>query len=496
MNVVSKRTTGMSSTKAPDLNFRPKGLYVGGQWQDSADGRSFESINPSTGEKLADLPFAGPKDVDRAVAAAKKAFAEWSRVPVKERARCLDALAKRIEENADHLALMDAVDSGNAIVGMKGDMTWTADTLRYFAGLITEIKGETSSQGPRHLNLTRRQPYGVVAKINPFNHPFRFCAEKAAAPLAAGNVVVVKGSEQAPLSSLKLGELCEGIFPPGVVNIITGDGATGSALVKHPDVRRIGFVGSVPTGRAIARDAADGLKKVTLELGGKNPIIIFPDADPKKAAAAAIKGMNMNRQGQSCSSTSRVFVHESLHRAVVDELVRLSEALPIGFPWIASNDVGPIVSQRQYERVMGFIESGKAEGAALMTGGGPPAAPELRHGFFIAPTVFDRVRPDMKIAREEIFGPVMSVLAWSDYEDMLALANGVEYGLTAAIVTNDLAKAMETADRIEAGYVWINSNGRYLGAPYGGWKQSGLGAEECFEELVSYTQVKNINMRW
>jgi betaine-aldehyde dehydrogenase len=261
-------------------------------------------------------------------------------------------------------------------------------------------------------------------------------------------------------------------------------------------VRRVGFVGSVPTGRAIARDAADGLKKVTLELGGKNPIIIFPDADPKKAASAAIKGMNMNRQGQSCSSTSRVFVHESLHKPVVDELIRLSEALPIGLPWIEKNDVGPIVSKRQYDRIIGLIESGKAEGAALMTGGGKLKSAALERGFFIAPTVFDKVTPAMRIAREEIFGPVMSVFGWSDFEDMLAKANGVEYGLTAAIVTNDLAKAMETADRIEAGYVWINSNGRYLGAPYGGWKQSGLGVEECFEELVSYTQVKNINMRW
>jgi betaine-aldehyde dehydrogenase len=447
-------------------------------------------------DKLGDVPFATEADVDRAVAAAKEGFREWSRVPIKERARCLVALAERIEAAADELAMMDAVDSGNAIVGMRGDMTWTADTLRYFAALITEIKGETSSQGPRHMNLTRRQPYGVVAKINPFNHPFRFCAEKAAAPLAAGNCVVIKGSEQAPLSSLRLGELCEGIFPRGVVNIITGDGATGSALVRHPDVHRVGFVGSVPTGRAIAREAAATLKRVSFELGGKNPIIIFPDADPKKAAAAAIKGMNMNRQGQSCSSTSRVFVHRSLHGAVTEELVKQAEALPMGVPWVKENDVGPIVSERQFDRIMGFIDSAKSDGAKLLTGGGRPDDPELRRGLFIAPTVFDEVTPAMRIGREEIFGPVMSVLTWDDYEDMIAKANGLEYGLTASIVTNDLAKAMETADRIEAGYVWINSNGRYLGAPYGGWKQSGIGEEECFSELLSYTQVKNINMRW
>ncbi len=344
---------------SPPLNFTPRGLYIGGRWVSPVAGKSFTSINPSNMEKLADIPAADEKDVDTAVKAAKTAFKEWSRVPIKERARCLELLADRIEKNADELALFDAVDAGNAIVGMHGDMIWTADWLRYCAGLITEIKGETFSQGDRHLNLTRRQPYGVVAKINPFNHPFRFCAEKAAAPLAAGNTVVIKGSEQAPLSSLRLGELCEGIFPAGVVNIVTGDGTVGSALVRHPDVQRIGFVGSVPTGRTIAIEAAATLKRVSLELGGKNPIIIFPDADPKKAAAAAIKGMNMNRQGQSCSSTSRVFVHASLHKPVIGELVKLAEALPIGPPWLKQNDLGPIVSQRQYDRVMGFIEFGK-----------------------------------------------------------------------------------------------------------------------------------------
>ncbi|HET8578433.1 MAG TPA: aldehyde dehydrogenase family protein [Methylomirabilota bacterium] len=480
----------------PSLDFAPKGLYIGGEWVPGVGDCTFETINPSTGEKLGEVPLAGEADVHRAVVAAKKAFLQWSRVTVKERARCLELLAQRIVEHTDALALMDAVDSGNAIVGMRGDMAWTAETLTYFAGLVTEIKGETASHGPGHLNFTRRQPYGVVAKINPFNHPFRFCAEKAAAPLAAGNCVVIKGSEQAPLSSLKLGELCDGIFPPGVVNIITGAGATGSALVRDPDVRRIGFVGSVPTGRAIARAAAEGLKPVTLELGGKNPIIIFPDADPKKAATAAIKGMNMNRQGQSCSSTSRVLVHRSLHGPVVDELVRQADALPVGLPWIESSEVGPIVSQRQFDRVMGFIESGKAEGAKLLTGGARPEDPALRRGLFILPTVFDGVTPAMRIGREEIFGPVMSVMPWDDDEEMLACANGVEYGLTAAIVTNDLRKAMETAERVEAGYVWINSTGRYLGAPYGGWKQSGIGQEECLDELLSYTQIKNVNMRW
>ena len=481
----------------PELNFTPRGLYVGGEWQEAAEGGRLESINPSTGECLGEVPVATEADVDRAVRAARTVFeSEWGPMPIRERAEYLERLANRLHEHRDELGLMDCVDGGNALSGMVGDVDWTVDTLRYFAGLVTEIKGETSSFGPRHLNFTRRQPYGVVAKINPFNHPFRFCAEKAAAALAAGNTVVVKGSEQAPLSSLRFGELCEGILPPGVVNIVTGGAETGSAMVRHPLVERVGFVGSVNTGRIIAREAAEGLKEVTLELGGKNPIIIFPDADPVRAAKAAIKGMNMNRQGQSCSSTSRVFVHESQHGQVLDALVAEAEALPVGLPWVDGIELGPIVSARQYERVMALIASGLEEGARLVTGGSRPEDPALANGFFISPTVFDGVDDSIRIAREEIFGPVMSVFTWSDREEVLARANALPYGLTASIVTNDLNLAMETADRVEAGYVWINSAGRYIGAPYGGWKQSGSGREECLEELLSYTRIKNVNMRW
>ena len=482
--------------KTSNLDFTPKGLYIGGDWQESASGKTFESINPSTGDHLGDVPMADEADVDRAVAAAKTAFADWSRTPIQERADLLEKLGSRMRELRDEIGLMDSLDVGNTLSGMKDDVDWSADSYRYFAGLIRQIKGETFSERPGHLNLTRRQPYGVVAKINPFNHPFRFCAEKSAAALAAGNTVVLKGSDQAPLSSLRFGELCQEILPPGVVNVLTGDAVTGRAMVRHPDVRRIGVVGSIETGKAVALDAAQDLKHVTLELGGKNPIIIFPDSDPAEAATFAIKGMNMNRQGQSCSSTSRVFVHESLHKEVREELVRQVEALPVGLPWEDGIEVGPIVSEKQYGRVCGFIESARQEGATLLTGGEPPADDKLANGFFLSPTVFDGVTPDMRIAREEIFGPVMSILVWSDYDEMLTQVNELDYGLTALIVTNDLHTAMETAERVEAGYVWINANGRYLGAPYGGWKYSGLGQEECFDELLSYTRIKNINMRW
>ena len=341
-----------------------------------------------------------------------------------------------------------------------------------------------------------RQPYGVVAKINPFNHPLRYCAEKSAPALAAGNTIVVKGSEQAPLSSLRFAEICHGIFPPGVVNVLTGDAETGAAMVRHPDVRRIGFIGSVETGRTIAREAGADLKHVSLELGGKNPIIIFPDADPNRAATLAINGMNMNRQGQSCSSTSRIFVHESIYAQVLEKLVEQAAALRIGLPWLSDSDMGPVVSQRQFDRIWRYIKLGIDEGATPVLGAIPPKDESLKSGFFILPTIFVDVTQDMKIAQDEIFGPVMAVIAWTDFEDMIEGCNSLAYGLTASIVTEDLSKAMLAAEKIEAGYVWINSSGRYLGPPYGGWKNSGIGKEECLDELLSYTQSKNINMRW
>jgi len=482
--------------KTPELGFSPKGLYIGGKWEESVKGKTFESINPANMDSLGELPLADEEDVNRAVIAAKEAFYDWSRMPIKERAGFLDALAEILQDKRDELGLMDCLDSGNTISGMKGDVDWSADTIRYFAGLIAEIKGETFSEKPGHLNFTRREPYGVVAKINPFNHPLRFCAEKSAAALAAGNTVVIKASEQAPLSSLRFAEICHEVLPPGVVNVLTGDTACGQAMVRHPDVRRVGVVGSVSTGIAIAKDAAEDLTHVTLELGGKNPIIIFSDVDPKEAASFAVKGMNMNRQGQSCSSTSRVFVHKNIHKEVIEELKILVEKLPVGLPWIESSEVGPIVSKRQYDKIMDFITSAGQEGATLVTGGCSPNDELLSNGFFIQPTVFSNVKPEMRIAREEIFGPVMSVFEWNDYENLLSIVNGLEYGLTAMIVTNNMKQAMETSERVEAGYIWINSNGRYLGAPYGGWKASGIGQEECFDELLSYTRIKNINMRW
>jgi len=478
------------------MRYTPKGLYIGGRWVPGAPRKGFVTVNPATGERLAEVPGAGEAEVGQAVGAAKQGFAEWRRFPPGDRAARVGELARRIAACADEIALMDAVDSGNTIQGMRHDVHAAVEALKFFAGIAREIKGETLDTGSNRLNYTLRQPFGVVAKINPFNHPFRFAAEKAAAPLVAGNSVVIKPPEQAPLSSLRLAELCEGLFPPGVITVIAGGAETGAALVRHPDVRRIAFIGSVETGRIIAREAAAGIKTVSLELGGKNPIIIFPDADVDRAVAAIIRGMNLNRQGQSCSSTSRIFIHESQHDQVVKRLVEAAEGVRLGMPWEEETEMGPVVSQEQFDRVMVYIDSGKREGATLLTGGGRPKGKQFERGFFIAPTVFDGVRQGMRIAREEIFGPVMSVLTWSDYERMLEDVNGIIYGLAAAMITNDLRLAHQTAERVEAGYVWVNSAGHFLGAPYGGWKQSGIGREECLEELLSYTQIKNVNVAW
>lgn len=483
-------------TEAPTLDFAPSGLFINGRWHPSNANQEISSINPATGVELGRVPIATAADVDQAVTAASAAAVEWGRVPAKERAGLLNALANRLSDHREELGLMDCLDGGNTLSGMIADVDWTVDSFHYFAGLIGELKGETFSRQQNHLNLTWRQPYGVVAKINPFNHPFRFCAEKAAAPLAAGNTVIIKGSEQAPLSSLRFAELCQGLLPPGVVNVITGDASSGQALVRHPLVRRIGVVGSVETGKAVLKEAATDIKHVTLELGGKNPIIIFPDANPVEAAKLAIKGMNMNRQGQSCSSTSRVFVHQDLHHAVRDELVKLAADLPVGLPWLPGIELGPIVSEKQYQRVRSYIDLGLREGGELLTGGERPSEPELAAGFFIQPTVFGNVSMEMRIAREEIFGPVMSIIPWNDEQQMLRQVNQLDFGLTTMIVTESWRTAMAAAEQVEAGYVWINSSGRYLGAPYGGWKSSGLGQEECLDELLSYTRIKNINMAW
>ena len=474
--------------------FKIKGTFVNGKWMNNPN--TYEVFNPSNGEKLCDVPISDNEELELAVQSAAKAQKLWQKTSLNQRVQALLKLCDKIQERAEEFALIDSYDSGNALTGMRKDVAMTIENIKYFCGLVREVKGETFSMESKHLNLTRYQPYGVVLKINPFNHPFRFCVEKIAAPLLMGNSLVIKNSEQAPISPLKWCELLPGIFPDGLINVVTGGPEGGSYLVKHPLIKRIGVISSVNTGIAVNKDAAPYLKNVSLELGGKNPLMVFDDADPEFAADLAIKGMNLNRQGQSCSSTSRVLVHKNLKDEFVKHLINKAKAIPVGLPWIEKNEIGPIVSKRQFDKVMEYIASGKKEGAKLVLGGDNPKDPELKNGFFVNPTIFIDVKPEMKIAKEEIFGPVISVLTWESYDELIKIANSTLYGLTAMIVTNSLSNAMKTAEDVDSGYVWINTYGRYSGAPYGGWKLSGLGVEECFEEMKSYARLKNINMKW
>jgi betaine-aldehyde dehydrogenase len=472
-----------------------RGAYCGGAWHEPKSGRHIDSINPGTGESLGPVADCGSDDIDAAVTAAKKAFEDWRHVPPLERARMLKRIAAILREHAEELAMLDAADCGNPFTEMVRDATVGAAQIEFYAGLVTEMKGSSIPMGPDVVNFSVREPRGVVGRIIPFNHPFMFCAGKSAAPLATGNTVVIKPPEQAPLSSLRLAELIEGELPPGVFNVVPGGREAGSALASHPGVAMIALIGSVPTGRAVMKAASDTLKPVMLELGGKNALIAYPDADPDDVAGGVIGGMNFTWCGQSCGSTSRAFLHEKIYDAVLERVKQKITHYRPGIPTDPSTTMGAIISKAQFDRVMSFIASARQEGAALIAGGGPPRDPALAQGFYIEPTVF-AVTEENRIAREEIFGPVLSVFKWSDEKTMLDQVNAVEYGLTASIWTNDLSVAHRTAAAVQAGFVWINEVSKhFLGAPFGGYKQSGIGREECFEEMLSYTQEKNIHVK-
>src|SRR5215468_1295488 len=386
-----------------------RGAYYGGRWHEPKNGRYAEQTNPGTGESLGRVADSSAEDIDGAVRAAKAAFAEWRRVPPLERARMLKGIARVLRENAGELAMIDSADCGNPISEMIGDANVAAAQVEFFAGLVTEMKGHSIPQGPERLNFSVREPLGVVGRIVPFNHPFMFIAGKAAAPLAAGNTIVMKPPEQAPLSSLRHAELIDGLLPPGVFNLVPGGKEAGAALASHPDVAKIALIGSVPTGRAVMRAASDTLKKVLFELGGKNAFIAYPDADPDAVATGLVSGMNFTWCGQSCGSTSRAFIHEKIHDAVIEKIKTKIKHWKPGIPTDPATTMGAIISKAQFDRVMSYIESAKNEGARLITGGGRPADPALTKGLYIEPTVFADVKPTMKIAREEIFGPVVGL---------------------------------------------------------------------------------------
>jgi betaine-aldehyde dehydrogenase len=487
-----------ASLDRPTASLRSEyGLYYGGAWHRPAAGAYTSIVSPSTGRTLTRVASATSDDVNAAVTAAQVGFAAWRAVPPLERAKALRAIGQVIRRNAHELALLDATNGGNPVRELRNFMEIAADSIDFFAGLVTEIKGDSIPMGPGRVNFTVREPFGVVARIVAFNHPLMFTASRLAAPLAAGNAVIMKPSAQAPLSALRLGELVGDLLPPGVLSFVTGEREAGAALASHPGVAMISLIGSVPTGRAVMRAAAETLKPVLLELGGKNALIAYPDADPDEVAAAAVAGMNFGWAGQSCGSTSRVFLHDDIHDAVVERVKARCAAYRPGLATDPETTMGALISKAQFDRVMGYIELGKAEGARLQCGGGPPSGPTTADGFFIEPTMFVGVTQDMRIASEEIFGPVLSVLRWNDERAMLADVNRVEYGLTCSIWTRDIDRALRVADTVQAGFVWINEVAKhFVGAPFGGVKQSGIGREECLGELIAFTQEKNIHVRY
>lgn len=471
-------------------------LYYGGHWHAPKSGRYNETFNPACAEPIARVAEAGNEDAEAAINSAQQAFTTWRELKPTVRADYLKKAASVLEAHAEELAMLDALNTGNPVAEMSNDARFAAGAINYFAGLISETKGETMPMGPDNLNYTTREPLGVVARIVAYNHPLMFSAMKIGAPLAAGNTVVVKPPVQAPLSALRMAELIGDIFPPGVVNVLPGDIECGQALASHRLVRKITLIGSVPTGKAVMRTAADTLKPVLFELGGKNALIAYPDADIEKLIDGAVGGMNFTWAGQSCGSMSRQFLHESIHDQVLEGIIeRVRERHRPGVPTLWATTMGPLISQTQFDKVMRYIEWGQEDGARLVTGGKRAEDPELAKGFFVEPTVFADVTPNMRIAKEEIFGPVLSVFKWKDEDELFEAVNSVDYGLTASIWTRDLVTAHRAASRVEAGYVWINNASQhFLGAPFGGHKQSGIGREECFEEMLEFTQMKNVNV--
>jgi len=472
-------------------------MLVGGEWVDASSGKAFESVNPYTGRVWATAPEAGEEDVDRAVRAAREAFDEgpWGTMTGTERARLLRRLAELIAENAESIARVETTDNGKLLREMGGQMKALPEWYYYFAGAADKIHGETiPSDKPNFLVYTRREPIGVVGAIVPWNSPVLLLTWKLAPALAAGCTVVAKPAEQTPASVLEFAKLFEEAgFPPGVFNVITGDGpTTGRALVRHPGVDKVAFTGSTETGVAVMKDAADHLAKVSLELGGKSPNIVFDDADLEAANNGVIAGI-FAATGQTCMAGSRLFVQHEAHDGLVGRLAERAEAIKLGDPFEAETEMGPVAFKEHLEKVQDAIRAGREEGAELVSGGNRPQEEGLKEGYFIEPTIFTQVNNDMGLARDEIFGPVLSVIPFEDEEELVRQANDTHFGLAAGIWTRDVQRAHRVAHALKAGTVWVNSYRTVsFNAPFGGYKMSGLGRENGVESIREYTQVKSV----
>ena len=474
------------------------GSFVGGLGAARRDDApSIDVHDPASGRLIARLVEAGEDGVERAVRAGEAAFPAWRRTPARDRAALVAELADRIAASAEDLARLDSVDTGNPITAMRADVAKGVRLLREAAGLALEVKGTTFPLPGVH--YTQREPWGVVGRMITFNHPAMFTCARLGPALVAGNCVVLKPSELAPLSTVAIAELTAGILPDGVVSVVTGGPPTGSALVRHPRVRRLSFTGSTATALRIQAAAAESgtIKTVTFELGGKNPIVVFPDVDLDEAAAAVVRGMNYTRvQGQSCGSTSRLVAHSDVAGPLLERVAERAARIRIGPPLDPDTEMGSLISPSARDRCLATIERAVADGARVLAGGAVPDDPALGAGAYMEPTVVDRVRPGSDIADREIFGPVLTAMTFGSEDEAIELANEGPYGLTASVWTRDIDRAFRVVDRIEAGYVWINDvETRFPAVPFGGWKDSGVGAEHGLEEILSFTRVKAVNLR-
>jgi acyl-CoA reductase-like NAD-dependent aldehyde dehydrogenase len=475
-------------------------LIIHGQRVDASDGGTFEVSDPSSGEVLATVAKATRNDVRRAVQSAHAALESkaWGGVPPAERGRIMIRIAQALRDRAEELATLESRDNGKPLRQARTDVQVAARYFEFFAGIADKIMGNTIPLGPGFLDYTIREPIGVSAHIVPWNYPIQIGARGVAPALAAGCAVVFKPSSEAPMTALRLGEIALGCgLPPGVLNVVPGTGSeAGTALASDPEINQLTFTGSVDVGVQVARMAADNVVPVVMELGGKSPNVVFADADLDLTVQGVATAIFQNA-GQTCSAGSRLLVERSAHDALVERLVARAASMRIG-PGVSDPDMGPIISKRQLETIEGYVKVGRSEGALVAAGGGRPSDPALGRGFYFQPTLLDRVSPDMRVAQEEIFGPVLSIIDFEGVEQAAELANRSQYGLVAGVWTRDINKALAVASRIKAGQVYINTYGAGGGVelPFGGYKKSGYGREKGLESLASYTQVKNVCVKF